>query len=59
MLAADRVVDVQDERFVFQDKMEDVQEALLPCAVRLVAGQRDARILLTRPLYQVVYICKW
>ena len=58
VLTADRVVDVQDERFVFQDKMEDVQEALLPCAVRLVAGKRDARILLTRPLYQVVYICK-
>lgn len=58
VLAADRVVDVQDERFVFQDKMEDVQEALLPCAVRLVAGQRDVCILLTRPFHQVVDIRK-
>ena len=56
LLAADGVVDVHDEGLVVLHGLEELQKALLPRLVGLVARQRSAGVLLARPFDQIVNI---
>ena len=56
LLAADGVVDVHNEWLVVLHGLKELQKTLLPRLVGLVACERLAGVLLTRPLDKVVNV---
>ena len=52
------MVDVHNKRLIVLHGLEKLQKALLPCLIGLVARERAARVLLTRPLDKIVDVLK-
>ena len=52
----DAVIDVHDEWLVVTSREHGIGEARLPGFGSFIVGESLTRVLLARPLYQVIYI---